>query len=67
MAKSGPSFDHLKNEEVTIGEGQMVNQTDILDGAAKDSAVFDATNTTKQYKTPSLDKGELGGRNDPNG
>lgn len=67
MAKASLNVDHLKNEQVPIGEGQMVNSTQILDGAAKDSSVFDATNETVQYKTPSLEKGNLGGRNDPNG
>jgi hypothetical protein len=57
----------MKNETVSMADGKMVNQTDVLDGAAKDSAVFDETNATVQYKTPSIDKGDLGGRNDPNG
>jgi len=63
----GLNLEHMKNEQVSMKDGQMVNQTNILDGAAKDSAVFDATNETVQYKTPALDKGNLGGRNDLNG
>lgn len=66
MAK-GINLEHMKNEQVSMNDGVMVNTTDVLDGAAKDSAVFDATNSTVQYKTPSLDKGDLGGRNNLNG
>jgi len=67
MAKAGLNVEHMKKEQVPIGTGVMVNTTDILDGAAKDSAVFDETNETVQYTTPALDKGDLGGRNNPNG
>jgi hypothetical protein len=67
MGKAALNIEHMKNEQVTTGDGVDVKSTDQLDGMAKDSAVFDASNATTQYKTPSLDKGELGGRNDPNG
>jgi hypothetical protein len=67
MAKSSLNMDHMKKEQVPIGTGEMVGSTDILDGAAKDSAVFDENNATVQYSTPALPKDNLGGRNDPNG
>ena len=67
MAKAGLNLEHMKKEQVPIGTGAMTNDTDMLDGAAKDSPVFDATNQTVQYTTPSIPKGDLGGRNDPNG
>lgn len=67
MAKADLNEEHMKKEQVPIGTGQMTGDTDVLDGAAKDSPVFDATNQTVQYTTPALDKGNLGGRNDPNG
>lgn len=68
MANKGKlKIEHLKNETVTMDDGVMVNQTSILDGGAKDSPVFDATNTTEQYKTSALPKNDLGGKNDPNG
>jgi outer membrane scaffolding protein for murein synthesis (MipA/OmpV family) len=67
MAKASLNLEHMKNEQVTIGTGAMVNDTDVLDGAAKDSPVFDASNSTVQYKTPAIPKDELGGRNNLNG
>jgi hypothetical protein len=67
MAKADLNEAHMKNEQITIGTGSMVNDTDVLDGAAKDSPVFDASNATVQYKTPPLPKDDLGGRNNPNG
>jgi hypothetical protein len=67
MAKADLNEAHMKNEQVPIGTGVMVNTTQMLDGAAKDSPVFDETNETVQYKTPAIPKDNLGGRNDPNG
>jgi hypothetical protein len=67
MAKNALNIDHLKNEQITPSMGVDVEDTDMLDGMAKDSPVFDASNATVQYKTPALDKGDLGGKNDPNG
>lgn len=61
------NYEHMKKEQVPITSGVMVNTTDILDGDASDSDVMNATNQTVQYTTPALDKGNLGGRNDPNG
>lgn len=61
------NLEHLKNEQVTTADGVHTMDTDVLDGMAKDSAVFDENNETQQYKTPPLPKGDLGGRNDPNG
>jgi len=58
---------HLKGMQVDIGTGKMTEDTDILDGAAKDSPVMDETNETVQYKTGAIPKNDLGGRNDPNG
>jgi hypothetical protein len=60
-------FTHLKNKTVTTKDGEMTHDTDILDGEAKDSAVFNEDNPTIQYKTPPLKIGDVGGRNDPNG
>jgi hypothetical protein len=57
----------MKKEQVPIGSGQMTVDTDVLDGAAKDSPVFNETNQTTQYTTPAIPKDNLGGRNDPNG
>lgn len=67
MGKATLNLEHMKNEQVSMADGVDVEDTDQLDGGAKDSPVFDATNATTQYKTPSLDKGDLGGKNDPNG
>jgi hypothetical protein len=67
MAKAGLNLEHMKKEQVPIGTGADVEDTDVLDGAAKDSAVFDANNATVQYTTPAPPKGELGGQNNPNG
>jgi hypothetical protein len=67
MAKAGLNLEHMKKEQVPIGTGTMVNDTDMLDGAAKDSPVFDASNATVQYSTPAIPKDELGGRNNLNG
>ena len=67
MAKADLNEAHMKKEQVPIGTGVMVGDTDVLDGAAKDSPVFDETNQTVQYSTPALPKDNLGGRNDPNG
>lgn len=63
----GMDLDHLKKEQVSTKEGEFTRDTDVLDGEAKDSKVFDETNVTAQYSTPALPKGDLGGRNDPNG
>jgi len=67
MAKAGLNLEHMKKEQVPIGTGAMTNDTDMLDGAAKDSPVFDASNATVQYSTPPLPKDDLGGQNNPNG
>lgn len=61
------NVDHMKREQVTTADGDYTRETDVLDGMAKDSPVFNETNETVQYKTPALPKGDLGGRNDPNG
>jgi hypothetical protein len=60
-------MDHLKKAKVSMSDAKMVEDTKILDGEAKDSPVFNENNATEQYTTPALSKGELGGRNDPNG
>ncbi len=60
-------IENLKQGEVTMDQGVLVNNTKILDGGAMDSPVFDQTNTTKQYSTPSIPKDNLGGRNNLNG
>ena len=58
---------HLKKAKISMSDSEMVGSTKILDGEAKDSPVFNANNETVQYTTPALNKGDLGGRNDPNG
>ena len=60
-------MEHLKNATVTQSDGEMTEDTSMLDGDAKDSPVFNESNETVQYKTPSLPGGAYGGRNDPNG
>ena len=67
MAKNALNIDHLKNEQITPSMGVKVENTEMLDGMAKDSPVFDENNATTQYKTAALDKGDLGGKNNPNG
>lgn len=67
MAKGEMNFDHLKTEQTEMSDGVWTRDTDVLDGAAKDSAVMDENNETTQYRTPPLPKDDLGGRNDPSG
>lgn len=67
MAKNALNIDHLKNEQITPSKGVKVENTDMLDGMAKDSPSLNESNATVQYKTAALDKGDLGGKNDPNG
>lgn len=67
MAKGELTIEHLKNKQVGFSDSVDVENTQQLDGGAKDSPVFDESNATVQYKTPALDKGDLGGKNDPNG
>lgn len=66
MAKSLP-MEHLKNAKITMADSVDVANTKQLDGEAKDSPVFNEDNETVQYKTGSLPKSDLGGKNDPNG
>lgn len=44
-----------------------VEDTDMLDGEAKDSPVFMESNKTQQHTTGNIPKDNLGGKNDPNG
>jgi hypothetical protein len=60
-------MEHLKNAKITMADGKMTEDTQVLDGGAKDSPVWNEDNETTQYKTPGLPKGDLGGRNNPNG
>lgn len=57
----------LKKAQISMSDSVDVESTKQLDGEAKDSPVFNESNKTEQYTTPSLDKGDLGGKNDPNG
>ena len=66
MAKDLP-MEHLKTAKITMADSVDVEDTKQLDGEAKDSPVFNEDNETVQYKTPAIKKGDLGGRNDPNG
>ena len=67
MAKGELNFEHLKSEQVTMADRVWTRDTDVLDGAAEDSAVMDENNETTQYRTPPLPDKDLGGRNDPEG
>lgn len=58
---------NLKNAKIDMGDGVKVENTKQLDGGAKDSAVMQETNETVQYKTDSLPKGDLGGKNNLDG
>ena len=60
-------MEHLKNAEITMKDGELTVDTDVLDGEAKDSPVFMESNETVQFKTPDLPGGAYGGRNDLNG
>ena len=60
-------MEHLKNAKISMADSKMVEDTDVLDGEAKDSPVWNEDNSTVQYKTPAIKKGDLGGKNDPNG
>lgn len=60
----------LKSATITMGDSKDVRDTKILDGEAKDSPVWNENNETVQYKesgSVTKTKGELGGRNDPEG
>jgi hypothetical protein len=67
MAKGKLNLGGMKNLEVNIGDGVDVKDTDMLSGVGKDSAVMNESNSTKQYKTANLPKGELGDHNNLNG
>ena len=60
-------FLHLKNMQVSMSDGKMVEDTKVLDGEAQGNGFLDGTNETKQYKTANIPKGNLGGENDLNG
>jgi hypothetical protein len=67
MAKGKLNVEHLKNEQITPSYGVKVENTDMLDGMAKDSPSLNESNATVQYKTKAIEKGDLGGKNNPNG
>jgi hypothetical protein len=67
MAGKKLNLGGMKNLEVNIGDGVDVKDTDMLSGVGKDSAVMNETNSTKQYKTANIPKGDLGDRNNLNG
>jgi hypothetical protein len=67
MAKGELGLEHLKKKTITMSDAVDVENTRQLDGEAKDSPVMSENNETTQYTTPSLNKGDLGGRNDQNG
>ena len=58
---------NLKNAKISMSDGVDVENTKQLDGEAKDSAVMQETNATEQYKTGSLPKDDLGGKNNQDG
>lgn len=60
-------MEHLKNAKISMKDSKLTSDTDVLDGEAKDSPVWNEDNETTQYKTPAIKKGDLGGKNDPNG
>jgi hypothetical protein len=60
-------IEHLKGAQIEMSDSELTVHTDILDGGAKDSPVFEESNETVQYKSPALPGGAYGGRNDPNG
>ncbi len=60
-------MEHLKSAKISMKDAKLTSDTDILDGEAKDSPVWNEDNETVQYKTPALPKKNLGGENDPNG
>lgn len=59
--------EHLKNETVKMSDGVDVRNTKILDGEASDMPFLNESNETKQYKTGTIPKDDLGGRNNLNG
>ena len=60
-------MEHLKGAQIGMKDSELTVHTDILDGEAKDSPVFEESNETVQYKSPALPGGAYGGRNDLNG
>lgn len=67
MAKGKLPMEHLKNAEIGFDDSVNVENTQILDGGAKDSPVFNETNKTQQHTTGNIPKSDLGGRNNLNG
>ena len=57
----------LKNATITMSDGVDVKSTRMLDGEASDPQFLKDSNQTEQYKTSSLPKGDLGGKNNLNG
>lgn len=60
-------FQHLKMDQPSMKDAVDVEDTDMLDGEAKDSPVFMESNKTQQHTTGNIPKDNLGGKNDPNG
>ncbi len=60
-------FEHLKNKEVDMNDGVMVNSTKMLDGGATEGSTPKEGNTTKQHKTGTYPKGTLGDKNNLDG
>ncbi len=60
-------FSSLKEQTIKMSDAEDVRSTDILDGEAKDSPVMNESNKTEQYRTGSLEVGDLGGKNNPKG
>lgn len=57
----------LKNATVTMDDSVDVENTRMLDGEASDPQFLKDSNKTEQYKTSSIPKNDLGGRNNLNG
>ena len=57
----------LKNATVKMSDGVDVKSTRMLDGEASDPQFLKDSNETTQYKTSSLPKGDLGGKNNLDG
>jgi hypothetical protein len=66
MAK-GKLPEMLKNADVTMSDCVDIGSTRMLDGEASNPTFLTESNKTEQYKTPSIPKGDLGGRNNLDG
>lgn len=54
---------NLRNMTIMPGQGKEAKDSSQLNGLAKPTKAFNATNETTEYETGSTQKGPLGGEN----